>query len=454
MFAEVQNIVNIEIKVYGRVTQSDIIGAVFGQTEDVLGKELELRNLQKTNQIGRIEVKTEFDGTNTVGLVTIPSYMDRTMTVIIAAALETINKIGPCRAEAKVKDIENIKSIKIRQIIDHAKKVLEKFMSISISSQELIDEVVNEVRMSRVEKYGKEGMEVLCGPNIKKSDQIIFVESLDDMKNLLKSGIDNVVAFEDCTKTETLRDLAEKHEVIIFINRGKDYLVKKICEFADADSFTRPDVDKRISELESKELFKAIRNTISCNQITARMSVMPQQTNPYISPAKRVENRPVQSERTSFQRSEPQRSFVRPIQITQNDRAPIHPIQRVESKPNFQRSENRPTYNQQRTDNRTEFQQQHSLSPSDEVLFKGKLNDILGKNMAIVIDKEKKVLGQIPIDAIVDTMKGLNNVYSIIVGGKISRELIFAAEKSNVKYLIGTSSEDRSNRVRIVTNLK
>ncbi len=457
MYQEVQNIVNIEIKVYGRVTQSDIVGAVFGQTEDVLGKELELRNLQKTNQIGRIEVRIEFDGTNTIGIITIPSYMDRTMTVIIAASLETINKIGPCRAEARVKDIENIKSIKIRQIINHAKKVLEKFMSISVSSQELIDEVVNEVRMSRVEKYGREGMEVLCGPDIADSDQLIFVESLADLRNLLKAGINNVVAFEDCSKTETLREIAEKHEVIIFINKGKDYLVRKICEFADADSFTRPDVDKRISELESKELFKAIRNTVSCNQITARMSVMPHQFNSYVSQEKRVENKPVQSERPLFQKSEPQRSFSRQAQIIQNERTSVQSIQRNESNPNFQnfqRRENRQTSFQQRTDNRMEFHQPQGLSPSDEVLFKGKLNDISGKNLAIVIDREKKVLGQIPMGVIVETLKGLNNVYSVIVDGKITKELIFAAEKANVKFLVGASSDDRSNRVRIVTNLK
>src|SRR3989344_2808642 len=473
MYAEVQNIVNIEIKVYGRVTQSDIVGAVFGQTEDVLGKELELRNLQKTNQIGRIEVKTEFDGTNTVGLVTIPSYMDRTMTVVIAASLETINKIGPCRAEARVKDIENIKSIKIRQIIDHTKKVLEKFMSISVASQELIDEVVNDVRMSRVEKYGKEGQEVLCGPDVVESDQLIFVESLDDVRNLLKAGINNVVAFEDCSKTETLRELAEKHEVIIFINKGKDFLVKKICEFADADSFTRPDVDKRISELESKELFKAIRNTVSCNQITIKRPVIPEQN--YSSNSSSVVSstvnsgqafpKPVQTERPAF---------PRPIQTERPQFQ--RPEQRLDSRPTFQRQEQRPesrlnTFQQRpdfrqdpRNDSRRESPQPYRplqqtqqisiLNSSDETLFKSKLSEVSGKNMAIVIDKEKNVLGQIPMDAIVDTVKGLSNVYSIIVDGKISKELIFASEKANVKFLVGTSSDDRSNRVRIVTNLK
>ncbi len=458
MYNEVQNIVNIEIKVYGRVTQSDIVGAVFGQTEDVLGKELELRNLQKTNQIGRIEVKTEFDGTNTVGLVTIPSYMDRTMTVVIAASMETINKIGPCRAEARVKDIENIKSIKIRQIIDHAKKVLEKFMSISVASQELIDDVVNDVRMSRVEKYGKEGQEVLCGPDVIESDQLIFVESLDDMKNLLKTGINNVVAFEDCSKTETLRELAEKHEVIIFINKGKDFLVKKICEFADADSFTRPDVDKRISELESKELFKAIRNTISCNQITSRRPAMPEQSYSSNSASNSVGN----IERSYIPRVEPQRIMPRPVQ---SERPPFQrQEQRFDPRSNSfqQRSDSRPDFRregQQSSSNKPSQQTQQSnlyasLNHSDETLFKTKLNEVSGKSMAIVIDKEKNVLGQIPMDVIVDTVKGLSNVYSIVVDGKISKELIFAAEKANVKFLVGASSDERSNRVRIVTNIK
>ena len=45
---------NFEIE--GVVEKPDVIGAVFGQTEGLFGPELELRELQKSGRIGRIEI--------------------------------------------------------------------------------------------------------------------------------------------------------------------------------------------------------------------------------------------------------------------------------------------------------------------------------------------------------------------------------------------------------------
>ena len=45
-----------KIKVDGVVDKSDVIGAIFGQTEGLMGEELDLRDLQKSARIGRIEV--------------------------------------------------------------------------------------------------------------------------------------------------------------------------------------------------------------------------------------------------------------------------------------------------------------------------------------------------------------------------------------------------------------
>ncbi|MBW3014363.1 hypothetical protein KY335_03920 [Candidatus Woesearchaeota archaeon] len=404
MQPEPQNIIKIEIKVMGRVNQSDIIGAVFGQTEDVLGETLELRKLQKENKIGRIEVETEYTPEGTTSMITIPSFMDQTHTVIIAAALETIKKIGPCKAEARVKKIENIKELKLKKIIEHAKKVLEKFMSVSVDSQELVDKVTYAVRMDQVAEYGDE--KVPCGPGIETYDDLIFVETVDDLKNLLKYGIKNVVAFEDLSKQATLKDLADKHEVIVLINRGKEYLIKKLMEFADIDKMVKPDPGKRVIDLTSKELFKTIRAAVSTEQIVTAPA--PTQR----APERKFERREQRPPRQEFQRPPRQE---------------------------YKREEPRP--------------QRVSIDPRSERLFKEKLAEIKGKGLACIIDRNLNVLGMIPMDGLIDTIKSINNVHSIIVDGKISRDLVDIAEKIRCKYLVGSESERTSRMVQIITNL-
>jgi hypothetical protein len=405
---EVQNTIKIEIQVLGRVNQSDIIGAVFGQTEDVLGDALELRKLQKQNLIGRIEVDTEYTSDGTRGIITIPSYMDRTNTVIIAAALETIKKIGPCKAKARILKIENIKEIKIKKIIDHAKKVLEKFMNISVDSQELIDKVSSEVRMSQHIEYGDE--KLITGPNIDKFDDLIFVETLGDLKNMLKYGIKNVVAFEDMSKKDTLKELADKHEIIVFVNKGKEFLVKKLLEFADVDSYTKPEMNKRIHELESKEIYKAIRSAISTEQIGAKSSSRPEPSHSsFPKPAHRTFHKPPQHR-------PPHRDFKR------HDRS---------------------------YDNRSE--RRSDINNKDVETFTKKKSELKGTKQAYVIDKNMQILGKVPADSLIDTVRSIGRqVYSIVIDGSIPRELVVLAEKNRIKYLVGDSCDTRSRFVNII----
>ncbi|MCK4670199.1 MAG: hypothetical protein KAT43_03270 [Nanoarchaeota archaeon] len=418
MQPEPQNIIKIEIKVMGRVNQSDIIGAVFGQTEDVLGETLELRKLQKENKIGRIEVETEYTPEGTTSLITIPSYMDQTHTVIIAAALETIKKIGPCKAEARVKKLENIKEIKLKKLIEHAKKVLEKFMSVSIDSQELVDEVTYAVRQDQVEEYGEE--KVPSGPGIETYDDIIFVETVDDLKNLLKYGIKNVIAFEDLSKRDALKELGDKHEVIVLVNRGKEYLVKQLMEFADIDKMAKPDPGKRVNQLISKELYKTIRSAVSAEQLLAASA-----------PVHRA----------------PERKFER------REYKPPQKQERVPQRQEYRRPEQRQERAPQRQEYKRPEQRQVSLDPRLSALFKEKLAEVKGKDLACIIDKNLNVLGMIPLDGLVDTIKSLKNVHSIVVDGKISRDLVSIAERIRCRYLIGSESERTSRMVKIITNL-
>ena len=48
--------IRADIKVKGTVQRNDIIGAIIGQTEGLLGDELELRKLQRTARVGHVDV--------------------------------------------------------------------------------------------------------------------------------------------------------------------------------------------------------------------------------------------------------------------------------------------------------------------------------------------------------------------------------------------------------------
>ena len=60
-------IVHAQIQIDGVVDRPDVIGAIFGQTEGLLGSELELRELQRNGKIGRIEVKLDVKAGKSAG---------------------------------------------------------------------------------------------------------------------------------------------------------------------------------------------------------------------------------------------------------------------------------------------------------------------------------------------------------------------------------------------------
>jgi len=51
----------------GRLEKPDVIGAIFGQTEGLLGSDLEMRELQKEGKIGRIDVDVKYEDSKTLG---------------------------------------------------------------------------------------------------------------------------------------------------------------------------------------------------------------------------------------------------------------------------------------------------------------------------------------------------------------------------------------------------
>ncbi len=191
----VKYVIRANFQVEGVVEKPDVIGAVFGQTEGLFGSELDLRELQKSGRIGRIEIELKSEKDKTTGTISIPTSLDRVSTAIVAASIESINRVGPCSAMVTLDKVEDVRDARRRAIIDRAKKILHEWTIETLpSTEEIFREVSEILRAVKVEKYGPEGL--AAGPNIEGCKEIILVEGRADVINLLRNGIENVIAVE------------------------------------------------------------------------------------------------------------------------------------------------------------------------------------------------------------------------------------------------------------------
>ena len=101
----------------GTVEKPDVIGAVFGQTEGLLGVDLDLRELQRTGRIGRIDVDLQIRGGKAAGTIMIPSSLDTSETALVAAAVETIERVGPANSRLNIEKIEDERTEKRKYVV-------------------------------------------------------------------------------------------------------------------------------------------------------------------------------------------------------------------------------------------------------------------------------------------------------------------------------------------------
>jgi DNA primase len=258
-------LVNAKLNANGIVERPDIIGAIFGQTEGLLGAELDLRELQRTGRIGRIEVNVKNSRGKSFAEINIPSSLDAAETSLIAASLETIEKVGPCDSEIEVTKVEDVRSQQRRYVVERAKDILYKMSGGDYSDSARLSEMVKEsVRTREVQTY--QGLS--CGPDIKISDEIIIVEGRADVINLLKNGIRNCIAIEGSKIPEAVRNLTKEKVVTAFLDgdRGGDLDLKKLLAVAEIDFVARAEEGKEVEELTKKQIYKAIREKIPVNQ--------------------------------------------------------------------------------------------------------------------------------------------------------------------------------------------
>jgi len=254
--------IHLVVQTEGVVDRSDVVGAIFGQIEGLLGSELELRELQRLGKIGRIDVKVSSKLGKSMGDIIIPTSIDRAETAILAASMETINRVGPCTAEISVKLIEDVRVTKRTQIIERAKALLLEFEEPGIDPDSLIDAVRESQRIEKIATIGQDN--VPAGPNVLASDAIIIVEGRADVINLLRSGIKNAVAVEGTSIPQTIIDLCHKKTATAFFDgdRGGDLILRELLEVTDVDFVAYPPRGESVEDLTRKEIIKALRNKV------------------------------------------------------------------------------------------------------------------------------------------------------------------------------------------------
>ncbi|HIJ11548.1 TPA: DNA primase [Candidatus Woesearchaeota archaeon] len=408
-------IVHANILIEGIVDRPDVIGAIFGQTEGLLGDDLELRELQRSGRIGRIEVNMSTSGGKTKGEIIIPSSLDKTETAIVAAALEIIQRIGPCNAKIVVDKVEDVRTSKRQFVVQRAKELLKMMASTTLpDSQEISDEVAKSVRVMEAVEIGPE--KLTAGPAVLDGDEIIIVEGRADVLCLLKAGFKNAIAMNGTSCPQTLKDLARKKTTTVFVDgdRGGDLIIRELLNVTEIDFVCKAPDGKEVEELTKKELHKGLRGKITAEQAKLDLGVQ-------------ADGSLKQPPRGRFQQKNqrPQRRDSRNFSQQRQQRpAPVRTPQKVAE-----------------------------LSSEEKKKLKQTMEDLFGTRGACIFDPKLNVLGKVPLSELTSTVKSLNGgMYALALDGAVDVDLAKTCERLGVKHIVGTSSKVKGSKVNVVTD--
>ena len=431
--------IHAQIQIEGVVDRPDVIGSVFGQTEGLLGSDLELRELQRSGRIGRIEVDLDTKTGKSIGQIIIPSSLDKTETVLIAAALETIQRIGPCNARVKVDKVEDVRTSKRAQVIERAKALLSQLTHGTLpDSKDIREEVEHAVRTMGIIEWGPDRLP--AGPGIDESEELIIVEGRADVLNLLKADFKNVIALNGTSVPPSVAELCHRKTVTVFVDgdRGGDLIIKELSLVTEIDFVTKAPDGKEVEELAKKEIHKALRSRVAIEQVKmelngnriadSKLNLGRDRPQRDMNERSRFESRSPQ-ERRDFGRREERRPegrdrmmrSDRPQRETREERAPM----RRPSAPS-------------------------KLEKKDADNFKKMLEDLVGTRGAYIVDENANILGKVPTTELTTTMESLTgSIYAVVMDGAITQDIANSAQEAQVKFVVANESQVRPGSARV-----
>ncbi len=405
-------IIHSTVNADGVIERPDIVGAIFGQTEGLLGSDLDLRDLQKTGRIGRIEVNVTTKGGKTRGNIKIPSSLDRVETSILAASLETIDRVGPCTARIEVQKVEDVRTTKRNHIVERAKYILTDMFDENLpESQEIADEVRQSVRIEEMQYYGKK--KIPCGPNVLDSDAIIVVEGRADVLNLLKYGIKNAICVGGTNVPPEVAELTKRKTVTAFTDgdRGGKMIIKELLQVADIDYVARAPDGKSVEDIVQREIVRSLRQKIPVEQAMDIYSVRDSDT---------VKSKP--SEEGRAPRVSKRATHVQPTR----------------SRKSTPQTEVQPDKTSDESDKRRPSRPKHVKLSSVAQKFKSHSDDLMGTLGARLLNIDNKIVGETPVRDLVSTLKNADDaVKTVVFDGVITQRILDIASNKGINNLVG-----------------
>jgi len=254
--------VKLSFDVDGLVERADIIGAIFGQTEGLLGPEMNLNELQRVSKVGRIEVTTTSTENTTNGNVLLPMSTDVDTCALISAAIESIDKVGPFDCSFKLDAIDDVRASKKEDIVRRAKEIKQKWSTKSVSEGDTMLKDVHESIAGKVTTYGPNKLP--CSTGVFDSPWIILVEGRADILNLLRAGFDNALAMNGATIDESIKEICKsKKKIVAFLDgdRAGGFILKELKSVVNVDIELRADSGVEVEELTPQRVADILNDT-------------------------------------------------------------------------------------------------------------------------------------------------------------------------------------------------
>ena len=375
--------VKLKFEVDGIVEKADIIGAIFGQTEGLLGPEMNLNELQKVSKVGRIEVNVDTKSNTTKGDALLPMSTDISTAALISAAIESIDKVGPFQGKFLLVGIDDIRAIKKKIIVDRAKKIIQEWATKTISEgEEMLRDVYDASKPGKLTTFGK--AQLACGTGVFDSPYIILVEGRADVINLLRAGFDNSIAIEGAKIDETITNLTSGKKVIAFLDgdRAADLILKELQGLVKIDKVLRAPAGKEVEECTPLEISDILKDVI---EPTTEQYEVPVQHQKRTKRSKIYENNNLAYQGT----------------------------------PNF--------------DNGEKAKDDPQITSAIKEAYP-QINETLE---ALILDNSKQVLLKVPVSELIKRLDSLEGARYLVMDGIITQRLIDAAYKAGIEYVVG-----------------
>jgi DNA primase len=382
--------VKLKFEVDGLVEKADIIGAIFGQTEGLLGPEMNLNELQKVSKVGRIEVNVDTKSNMARGDAVIPMSTDISTAALIAAAIESIDKVGPFQAKFALSGIDDIRAIKKKVIVDRAKRIVQEWATKTISEgEEMLKDVYDASKPGKLTAFGK--AQLACGTGVFESDWIILVEGRADVINLLRAGFDNAIAIEGAKIDETIVKLTQGRKVIAFLDgdRAGDLILKELHGVVAIDKVLRAPIGREVEDCTPLEIAEILK------EVSALSAPNIQETHPFQQSDRKQE--------IKRDRQEHAREVERQSQAKSDIERPPY----VESDPNI-------------------------LSA-----VKGVYPQINETLEAVILDGSMRVLLKVPVSDVVKKLDNTEGGKMLVLDGIVTQRLVDAADKVGIEFIVG-----------------